>query len=334
MSTSSEHSLVRVSMALAEDEPAASPQVAAPCANVLPPSFVAKPGAEVFSGVYLGRSLGRGVQVSAHGRNSSPPPAAAARRHPRRRLASPRHHRPRPRAGRGFRALPEGRHQRGQGPQDGPQHGPARLPRGGRRVDDEPRKGALRARARRSGSLGQRRALASGSGPPEPRPSLPTIAAPPRRAAQEWELGMQLKAALELPDGSLPGFTRTCDCTVMIGDGKRATAHFQGMVMEQINGARGRAARGREGRAPAAARRAPPSCRRPPHSPRAAARRLGCRPPSRGPRLPQHPLRARDALPGPLRARPRAARGGVRTEPAGSLAWPVGRLEWAPNPTH
>jgi hypothetical protein len=72
---------------------------------------------------------------------------------------------------------------------------------------------------------------------------------------------MQLKAALELPDGSLPGFTRTCDCTVMIGDGKRATAHFQGMVMEQINGARGRAARGREGRAPAAARpthRAPP----------------------------------------------------------------------------
>jgi hypothetical protein len=74
MSSSSEHSLVRVSTALTEDEPASSPRVEAPCANVLPSSFVAKPGAEIFSGVYLGRSLGRGVQARAAVIRLLPPP--------------------------------------------------------------------------------------------------------------------------------------------------------------------------------------------------------------------------------------------------------------------
>lgn len=52
----------------------------------------------------------------------------------------------------------------------------------------------------------------------------------------EWELGMQLKAALEAPDGTLPGFTRTCDCMVVMHDERTATARFQGMIMERING--------------------------------------------------------------------------------------------------
>lgn len=54
---------------------------------------------------------------------------------------------------------------------------------------------------------------------------------------REWELGMRLKAALEEPDGSLPGFTRTCDCTVIVRDTYRNKATFQGMIMEKINGA-------------------------------------------------------------------------------------------------
>jgi len=53
---------------------------------------------------------------------------------------------------------------------------------------------------------------------------------------REWELGMQLKAALEQPDGTLPGFTRTCDCMVVVKDEKRGSATFQGMFMERING--------------------------------------------------------------------------------------------------
>jgi hypothetical protein len=52
----------------------------------------------------------------------------------------------------------------------------------------------------------------------------------------EWELGMQLKAALEQPDGSLPGFVRTCDCMVVMHDEKKAQATFQGMIMERVNG--------------------------------------------------------------------------------------------------
>jgi len=52
----------------------------------------------------------------------------------------------------------------------------------------------------------------------------------------EWELGMQLKAALEEPDGTLPGFVRTCDCMVIIHDEKKAQATFQGMIMERVNG--------------------------------------------------------------------------------------------------
>ena len=53
---------------------------------------------------------------------------------------------------------------------------------------------------------------------------------------REWELGMQLKAALEQPDGTLPGFTRTCDCMVVMHDERKGTASFQGLVMERING--------------------------------------------------------------------------------------------------
>lgn len=52
----------------------------------------------------------------------------------------------------------------------------------------------------------------------------------------EWELGMQLKAALEEPDGSLPGFVRTCDCMVIVHDEKKGQATFQGMIMERVNG--------------------------------------------------------------------------------------------------
>ena len=50
----------------------------------------------------------------------------------------------------------------------------------------------------------------------------------------EWELGMQLKAALEQQDGTLPGFTRTCDCMVVQGAENNAT--FPGLIMERING--------------------------------------------------------------------------------------------------
>ena len=47
---------------------------------------------------------------------------------------------------------------------------------------------------------------------------------------------MQLKAALEQPDGSLPGFTRTCDCMVVMKDVRHSTATFQGLIMEKLNG--------------------------------------------------------------------------------------------------
>jgi hypothetical protein len=52
----------------------------------------------------------------------------------------------------------------------------------------------------------------------------------------EWELGMQLKVALEQPDGTLPGFVRTCDCMVVMHNEKKGQATFQGMVMERVNG--------------------------------------------------------------------------------------------------
>jgi hypothetical protein len=167
--------------------------------------------------------------------------------------------------------------------------------------------------------------------------SLPRAAERPRRVSRRRPLDAANRRARHLTRPPPPHLIPRS--TVMLGDGKRATAHFQGMVMEKINGARGRAARG----AAAASAAVPRSRRRPcvlaelfapPAHRAAAARRLGRRPPRRGPRLPQHPLRARDALSGPLRARPRAARGRVRTEPAGSLAWPVDRLEWVPIPAN
>ena len=52
---------------------------------------------------------------------------------------------------------------------------------------------------------------------------------------REWEIGMQLKAALEEEDGSLPGFTRTCDCMAIMKDEKHG-ALFRGMMMEKIRG--------------------------------------------------------------------------------------------------
>lgn len=53
---------------------------------------------------------------------------------------------------------------------------------------------------------------------------------------REWEIGMQLKAALEERDGTLPGFTRTCDCMAIMKDEKHGTVNFRGMMMEKING--------------------------------------------------------------------------------------------------
>lgn len=53
---------------------------------------------------------------------------------------------------------------------------------------------------------------------------------------KEWEIGMQLKAAIEEPDGSLPGFTRTCDCMAIHGDKKSKSVIFRGLMMEKIQG--------------------------------------------------------------------------------------------------
>ena len=65
---------------------------------------------------------------------------------------------------------------------------------------------------------------------------LNTMASSMMDLQHEWELGMQLKAALEESDGSLPGFTRTCDCMVIMADENRGTADFRGLVMEKLNG--------------------------------------------------------------------------------------------------
>lgn len=53
---------------------------------------------------------------------------------------------------------------------------------------------------------------------------------------KEWEIGMQLKAALEDKDGNLPGFTRTCDCMAIMKDAKSKSVTFRGMMMEKIQG--------------------------------------------------------------------------------------------------
>ena len=55
---------------------------------------------------------------------------------------------------------------------------------------------------------------------------------------QEWELGTQLRAALETPNGTLHGFMRVEDCLVKAqeGAGGRMQARFAGMTMEKLNG--------------------------------------------------------------------------------------------------
>jgi len=52
---------------------------------------------------------------------------------------------------------------------------------------------------------------------------------------REWELGMQLRAALQEPCGALPGFMRVCDAVVTT-EGRSGKAHFAGMVLEKLNG--------------------------------------------------------------------------------------------------
>ena len=53
---------------------------------------------------------------------------------------------------------------------------------------------------------------------------------------KEWEIGMQLKAAIEDEDGKLPGFTRTCDCMAIHGDSRSKQVIFRGLMMEKIQG--------------------------------------------------------------------------------------------------
>ena len=53
---------------------------------------------------------------------------------------------------------------------------------------------------------------------------------------KEWEIGMQLKAAIEEEDGKLPGFTRTCDCMAIHGDSRSKQVIFRGLMMEKIQG--------------------------------------------------------------------------------------------------
>ena len=53
---------------------------------------------------------------------------------------------------------------------------------------------------------------------------------------KEWEIGMQLKAAIEEEEGKLPGFTRTCDCMAIHTDNRSKQVVFRGLMMEKING--------------------------------------------------------------------------------------------------
>jgi hypothetical protein len=48
----------------------------------------------------------------------------------------------------------------------------------------------------------------------------------------------QLRAALEVQGGQLPGFMRMCDCVVRSSDegGEGGKAAFSGMIMEKLNG--------------------------------------------------------------------------------------------------
>jgi hypothetical protein len=58
---------------------------------------------------------------------------------------------------------------------------------------------------------------------------------------REWELGLQLRAALQDEQGQVPGFLRVCDALVTSAnpDSHRASrrrARFAGMVLEKLNG--------------------------------------------------------------------------------------------------
>lgn len=53
---------------------------------------------------------------------------------------------------------------------------------------------------------------------------------------REWEIGTQLRAALEEPGGTLPGFMRVCDCLVRTDDPATGKAQFNGMILEKLNG--------------------------------------------------------------------------------------------------
>ncbi|KAL4423056.1 hypothetical protein ABPG77_005861 [Micractinium sp. CCAP 211/92] len=53
---------------------------------------------------------------------------------------------------------------------------------------------------------------------------------------REWEIGTQLRAALEEEPGKLPGFMRMCDCLVRTDDPGGGRARFSGMIMEKLNG--------------------------------------------------------------------------------------------------
>lgn len=50
---------------------------------------------------------------------------------------------------------------------------------------------------------------------------------------REWELGMQLRAALQDDKGHLPGFMRVCDA-IVTNEGRRTK--FAGMILERLNG--------------------------------------------------------------------------------------------------
>ena len=57
---------------------------------------------------------------------------------------------------------------------------------------------------------------------------------------REWEIGVQLRAALQEPDGSLPGYMAVLDCliktTSKAGKNKNRKARFGGMILERLNG--------------------------------------------------------------------------------------------------
>lgn len=61
--------------------------------------------------------------------------------------------------------------------------------------------------------------------------------APPACPHVQWEIGTQLRAALEEPGSRLPGFMRVCDCIVR-GEERRGVHHatFNGMILEKLNG--------------------------------------------------------------------------------------------------